>query len=62
MDLAQIDAIMAIAIFNEDCEQFDAGLARLSNRILAYFYLITSDGPVAKGIAQDTENIANFLV
>lgn len=45
VDLTQIDAIMNIAIFNEDETEFNLGVARLKQRIPAYFYL-ASDGTV----------------
>lgn len=44
VDLTQIDAMMAIAVFNEDESLFKQGLARLKVRSRAYFYL-ASDGP-----------------
>jgi hypothetical protein len=52
VDLTQIDAIMAIAVFNEDEAEFNLGLARLKLRNPAYFYL-TSDGVKPKPIAGD---------
>ncbi len=45
VDLTQIDAIMNIAVFNEDEAAFMLGIARLKQRIPAYFYL-ASDGTV----------------
>eukprot|EP01037_Dinobryon_pediforme_P025603 gene25603-27812_t len=59
VDLTQIDAIMAIAVFNEDATEFSLGLSRLSQRIPAYFYL-TTDGPVPHGIAGDGGNVPSF--
>lgn len=59
VDLAQIDAIMAIAVFNEDEEQFNAGLARLRLRSRAYFYLI-SDGPRPHAIVGDDGDPEKF--
>lgn len=44
VDLTQIEAMLAIAVFNEDRAEFDAGLTRLSTRMPLYFYL-ESDGP-----------------
>ncbi|MCB0653435.1 MAG: alginate lyase family protein [Saprospiraceae bacterium] len=45
VDLTQIDALMNIAVFNEDEKVFKMGLDRLQKRIPAYFYL-ASDGAV----------------
>jgi hypothetical protein len=45
VDLTQIQALLAIAVFNEDQESFDLGIKRLETRMPAYFYL-TSDGTV----------------
>eukprot|EP01035_Chromulina_nebulosa_P028980 gene28980-38338_t len=59
VDLTQIDAMMAIAVFNEDSNEFNKGIARLRNRIPAYFYL-QSDGALPQGIAGDKGNIARF--
>ncbi len=59
VDLTQIDAMMAIAVFNEDEAEFNQGLARLKNRIPAYFYL-TSDGPRPKSIAGDGGDVEKF--
>jgi len=44
VDLTQIDAMMSIAVFNDDEELFNEGIARLAARMPAYFYL-ESDGP-----------------
>ena len=52
VDLTQIDAMMAIAVFNEDEALFNQGLARLKIRMPAYFYL-TADGPRPAPIAGD---------
>lgn len=52
VDLTQIDAMMAIAVFNEDETEFRQGLARLKLRSPAYFYL-KSDGPLPRPIAGD---------
>jgi hypothetical protein len=54
VDLHQISALMAIAVFNEDRTELDLGLARLAVRIPAYFYL-ASDGKPAT-IAGDSGN------
>eukprot|EP01036_Dinobryon_divergens_P041008 gene41008-54319_t len=43
-DLTQIDAMISIAVFNEDESEFNLGLARMNTRIPAYFYL-SSTGP-----------------
>ena len=59
IDLTQIDAMMAIAVFNEDEELFRQGLARLKNRSPAYFYL-TADGPRPKPIEGDQGNPNKF--
>lgn len=45
VDLTQIDAMMAIAVFNEDLDLFNAGIERWQKRTRAYFYL-QSDGEV----------------
>jgi hypothetical protein len=58
VDLTQIDAMMAIAIFNEDQSEFDAGLARWNKRTHAYFYL-ASDGQVPP-INGDGGNVQSF--
>ena len=44
VDLTQIDAMMSIAVFNDDDELFQEGIVRLKARMPAYFYL-ESDGP-----------------
>ena len=59
VDLTQIDAMMAISVFNEDESEFNQGLARLKIRSPAYFYL-TSDGPKPKPIAGDGSNLNKF--
>ena len=59
VDLTQIDALMAIAVFNDDLYEFNIGLARLANRLPAYFYL-TSDGPLPPSIAGDKGNTPQF--
>ena len=43
VDLTEIDAMLAIAVFNDDEAEFDRGLARLRVRSRAYFYL-AADG------------------
>ena len=52
VDLTQINALMAIAVFNEDQEEFSKALDRLKIRNRAYFYL-KSDGPRPSPIAGD---------
>ncbi len=59
VDLAQIDAMMAIAVFNEDETEFNLGLARLKARNPAYFYL-TADGPRPQSIAGDGGDVNKF--
>ena len=57
-DLTQIDAMISIAVFNEDEDEFNFSLTRLSTRIPAYFYL-SSAGP-APNIDGDGGNVAQF--
>jgi hypothetical protein len=52
VDLTQIDAMMAIAVFNEDEAGFTAGLDRLRRRSRSYFYL-ASDGDLPDAIEGD---------
>ena len=59
IDLTQIDAMMAIAVFNEDEALFRKGLARLKARSRAYFYL-TSDGPRPQPIEGDGGDVDKF--
>lgn len=59
VDLTQIDAMMSIAVFNEDEAEFDRGLNRLRVRNPAYFYL-TSDGSRPQPIAGDGANPQKF--
>ena len=59
VDLTQIDAILAIAVFSEDAAEFTLGLSRLKARMPAYFYL-TSDGPLPRGIAGDGGDVKKF--
>lgn len=47
VDLHQISAMMAIAVFNEDETEFNLGLTRLASRIPRYFYLTTDTKPSA---------------
>jgi len=50
VDLTQIDAMMSIAVFNDDADLLREGIARLAARVPAYFYL-ESDGPTPVPIA-----------
>ncbi len=59
VDLTQIDAMMGIAVFNEDAAEFEMGLARIKNRSAAYFYL-SSDGPKPRRIAGDGDDLQKF--
>ena len=59
VDLTQIDAMMAISVFNEDEVEFNKGLNRLRIRNPAYFYL-ASDGARPKPIAGDGGNPQTF--
>jgi len=45
VDLTQIEALLSIAVFNEDGEKFSRGLDRLKSRIPQYFYLATDPLP-----------------
>ncbi|MBT5803472.1 MAG: hypothetical protein HOI20_17935 [Gemmatimonadetes bacterium] len=58
VDLTQIDAMMAIAVFNEDIELFNAGIERWQKRTHSYFYL-ESDGEVP-AISGDGNNVQSF--
>lgn len=49
VDLTQIDAVVNIAVFNEDWIEFNLGIARWQSRIPSYFYL-ASHGPGGTGI------------
>ncbi len=55
VDLTQVNALLAIAVFNEDRAAFDMGIQRLERRSAAYFYL-QSDGlpPTIDGDGGDT--------
>jgi len=59
VDLTQIEAMLAIAVFNDDRKLFDDAILRLRARILAYFYL-ASDGPTPKPIAGDNGDVVAF--
>ena len=58
VDLTQIDAMMSIAVFNDDEAEFNLGLRRMEARFPAYFYL-KSDGGVP-AIAGDGGDINKF--
>ncbi len=58
VDLTQIDAIMAIAVFNEDQAEFELGLERWRTRLPSYIYL-ASDGGVPP-IAGDGGDLQAF--
>lgn len=47
VDLHQISAMMAIAVFNEDEVEFNLGLSRLDARVPMYFYLTSDTLPSA---------------
>jgi len=59
VDLTQIQAILAIAVFNEDQAEFKLGLARLALRNPAYFYL-RIDAVETREIAGDGGNLSHF--
>ncbi|MEH6548790.1 MAG: alginate lyase family protein [Pseudomonadales bacterium] len=59
VDLTQIDAMMSIAVFNEDEQLFNQGLARLERRNPSYFYL-TSDGDTPPAIDGDGGDVQAF--
>jgi hypothetical protein len=59
VDLTQIDALISIAVFNEDEAEFEEALARLGNRSRAYFYL-QSDGPLPHPIKGDGGDLSKF--
>ncbi|ESQ76627.1 alginate lyase family protein [Asticcacaulis sp. AC402] len=58
VDLTQIDALMTIAVFNDDKVEFERGLQRLQTRLPAYIYLET-DSAIAP-IAGDGGNVDVF--
>jgi len=59
VDLTQIDAMISIAVFNEDEALFKLALVRLESRNPAYFYL-TSDGAEPAAIDGDGGNLQHF--
>ncbi len=58
VDLTQIDAMLAIAVFNEDLALFEDGITRLKTRSASYFYLSSQD-PVPP-IRGDGSNVQAF--
>jgi len=58
VDLTQIDALLNIAVFNEDEEAFNIGIERLNKRNPSYFYL-ESDGGVPP-ISGDNGDINSY--
>ncbi len=58
VDLTQIDAMMAIAVFNEDQAEFDLGLERWRTRLPSYFYLASDEA--VPPIAGDGGNVQTF--
>ena len=58
VDLTQIDAMMAISVFNEDSTEFSASMNRLAVRIPSYIYLASAGIPPP--IAGDGGNVQNF--
>lgn len=55
VDLTQIDAMMSIAVFNEDEALFRMGLERLAKRNASYFHLTDSAVPPIAGDNGDIE-------
>jgi hypothetical protein len=55
VDLTQIDAMMNLAVFNDDQAEFDLALSRLRRRDTAYFYLST-DRANARNYGGSNEN------
>lgn len=61
VDLTQIDALLNIAVFNDDVKAFNTGLKRLHHRSAAYFYYKTEPANgVIPAITGDFENLAMF--
>ncbi len=58
VDLTQVNALLAIAVFNEDRAAFDLGVERLERRSIAYFYLQSAGTPPP--IDGDGGNISAF--
>jgi len=59
VDLTQTDALISIAVFNEDEDMFKLALARIDKRNPAYFYL-TSDGIWPAAIGGDGGDLQGF--
>lgn len=59
VDLTQIDAMISIAVFNEDEELFNSALLRLERRNPAYFHL-SSDGARPPAITGDRDDVEAF--
>ncbi|RLS47758.1 MAG: hypothetical protein DWH84_00090 [Planctomycetota bacterium] len=59
VDLTQIDALLNIAVFNEDEAAFQLGIERLRRRNPAYFYLAT-DSAASRKIDGDGNNLDRF--
>ena len=59
VDLTQIDALISIAVFNDDEEAFELALARFEQRMPAYFYL-AGDGAEPAAIAGDGGDFRHF--
>lgn len=59
VDLTQIDALISIAVFNDDEEAFDLALKRFERRVPAYFYL-ASDGAKPAAIEGDGGDLNHF--
>ncbi len=59
VDLTQIDAMMSIAVFNDDQAEFDLAVARWNTRTPSYFYLV-ADGPTVPAIGGDGGNPLTF--
>lgn len=58
VDLTQVNALLAIAVFNEDRAAFDLGVERLERRSIAYFYLESAGLPPP--IDGDGGNVSAF--
>lgn len=57
VDLTQIDAMMNIAVFNDDTTEFNLGLQRFKARVPAYFYLASDiKAPSINGDGGNTNN------
>lgn len=59
VDLTQIEAILSIAVFNDDQVEFELGIERFKERIPSYFYQI-SDGRRPRSIHGDGGNVEKF--